>query len=231
MNKWHKLLLLSALLPLSGMTQAAEKLFLAGAEVTNDSSHYLYLGTAIPLPGSNLGKGFVLHLWADYQTYAYDAAAIEIDVKIKSVSGAIGYHDSGEDNWWDIRLGVIQSNTRLSPDDPGNDSAGSDTNLKFQLEGERRTSEKFKMVGNLEYVFGRSSYWTRGRFMSKNDNNSYHGPELIYQGDPNYSAWQLGWVLNEMTFGESWSWGVKAGVRLDENDTSAYAGIELSTPY
>ncbi|MDH5387242.1 MAG: cellulose biosynthesis protein BcsS [Gammaproteobacteria bacterium] len=231
MRKLYKFLFPVALMLNAQVAQAADNLLLTGAEVTNDSSHYLYLGTSVPLPRSNLGKGYVVHLWADYQTYAYEAGATEIEASINSLSAAIGYHDSGEDYWWNTRLGVIRSDTRLSPDDPGNDSAGSDTNLKFQLEGEKRTSEKFKMIGNLEYVFGRNAYWVRGRFVTKNDDNSYDGPELIYQGDPHYSAWQLGWILNEMTLGDSWRWGVKAGVRFDENDTSAYAGIELSTSY
>jgi hypothetical protein len=211
--------------------QAAEKLFLTGAEVTTASTTYLYLGTSIPLPESNLGKGFVLHLWADYQTYSYEAGTIDIDVDIKGLSAAIGYHDSGEDNWWNVRLGVVRSDTSLSPDDPGNDSVGTDSNLKLQLEGEKRMTADYKMVGNFEYIFDRSAYWTRGRFLSRNDDNTYDGPELIYQGDDSYSAYQLGWILTEMPVSKDWSMGLKAGFRFDENDTAAYAGIELSTLY
>ena len=231
MHKRFKLLLLTCLISLSKSGYAGENLFLTGAEVTSASSTYLYLGTALPLPGSNLGNGFVLHLWADYQTYSYEAGAIDIDAEIKGLSAALGYHGSGEDNWWDVRLGVVRSDTSLSPNDPGNDSAGTDTSLKFQMEGEKRLSTDFKMLGNFEYIFDRSAHWTRARFLTRNTDNTYDGPEIIYQGDDSYSAWQLGWALTEMPLSKQWSMGLKAGFRFDENDTSVYAGIELSTPY
>ncbi len=231
MCKQLKLLLVAVLMLASGMSYAAEKLFLTGVEVTSVSSKYFYMGTSIPLPESTLAKGYVLHLWADYQTYSYEAGATDIDASVDSLSAAIGYHDSGHDHWWNVRLGVVQADTRLSPNDPGNDSVGSKTNLKLQLEGEKRLSADYKWNGNLEYILGRSAYWTRVRFLMRNDDNTYDGPELIYQGDPSYSALQLGWVLAEMPYKQDWRFAVKAGFRFDENDTSEYAGVELSIPY
>lgn len=231
MRRPIKIALMTAAVLASSLSQAAENLFLAGAEATSDSSRYFYIGTALPLPGSNLGKGVVLHLWADYQTYSYDAGATEIDVSVDSLSAAFGYHDSGSNYWWNARLGVVQSDVGLEPNDPGNDSAGVNTNLKVQLEGETRSSADFKLNGGIEYIFGRSAYWMRVRALMRNNNNSYHGPELIYQGDPEYSAMQLGWVLNEIAVNENWSLGLKAGFRFDDNNTSEYAGIELTIPY
>ena len=231
MRKLYKLIFPAVLLLNAHAVDAAEKFFLTGAEVTTASTAYLYLGTAIPLPGSNLGNGLVLHLWADYQTYSYEAGATDIDAVIKGLSAAIGYHGSGEDNWWNVRLGVVRSNTDLKPDDPGNESAGTDNNLKLQLEGEKRMTADYKMVGNFEYIFDRSAYWARGRFLSRNDDNTYDGPELIYQGDDAYSAWQLGWVVSEMPLSKDWHMGLKAGFRFDDNETAGYAGIELTTTY
>lgn len=226
-----KLLLLLACLTVPGITRAADNLLLTGAELTTAPSDYWYLGTALPLPGSNLASGFVLHLWADYQTYAYAAGTAEIDARINSLSAAIGYHGGGEDRWWNVRLGAVQSDTRLTPADPGNDSAGVDTNFRLQLEGEKRLSTDFKMVGNFEYIFGRAAHWTRVRLLTRNDDNTYDGPELIYQGDAAYSAFQLGWVLSEIPLNTDWSLGVKAGFRFDENDTAVYSGVELVIPY
>lgn len=216
---------------LPNISHAAEKLFLAGVEVTTASSAYLYMGTSIPLPESTLAEGYVLHLWADYQTYSYDAAAMEIDVIVDSLSAAIAYHDSGYNYWWNMRLGVVRSDTNLSPSDLGNASAGFESNLKIQLEGEKRLSTNFKIVGNTEYIFEREAYWLRARFLMRRDDNSYHGPELVYQGDPVYSAGQLGWIFAENLFNNDWSWTAKAGFRLDKNETSAYAGVELAVPY
>lgn len=231
MQKQFKVLLVASLLMASFQSHAVEKLFLTGAEVTSESTLYLYMGTSIPLPESNLARGFVFHLWADYQTYSYEAGVTDIDVDIEGFSAALGYHDSGEDNWWNVRLGVVRSNTSLSPDDPGNETAGSETNLKLQLEGEKRLTADYKMVGNFEYIFDRGAHWTRGRFLSRNDDNTYDGPELIYHGDDSYSAFQLGWILTEISIKKDWAMGLKGGFRFDENDTAVYAGIELSVPY
>ena len=223
-------LLLSIFFCLPGTSYGADNLFLAGAEVTTDSSTYLYVGTSIPLPESNLGKGYALHLWADYQTYSYESDG-EIDVSVDSLSASLGYHDSGQDHWWNARLGVVQADTRLRPQDPGNDSSGSETNLKIQLEGEKRLTADYKMIGNFEYILGRSAYWMRGRFLTRNDDNTYDGPELVYQGDPSYSAYQLGWVLAEIPRNQDWRFAVKGGFRFDKNATSGYAGLELTIPY
>lgn len=231
MNRLPRWVLLAGLLSASAMIQAAEKLFLSGAELTNADSAYYYIGTALPLPGSNLAGGYVLHLWADYQTYTYPAGAIDIDARIDALSAAIGYHDSGDNYWWNGRLGVVQADTRLSPHDPANESAGIRTNLKLQLEGERRGASNFKINGNLEYIPGRNAHWARVRFLRRNESSSYHGPELIHQGDRSYSAFQLGWAFTEMALSRRWRLGIKGGLRFDENTTSQYLGVELSSPY
>ncbi|MCK5395015.1 MAG: cellulose biosynthesis protein BcsS [Gammaproteobacteria bacterium] len=225
-----RLLFSVALVSLPGITNASDKLFLTGAEVTNSSSSYLYLGTAIPLPDSTLAKGYVFHLWADYSTYAYDASSTDIDATVYSLSASIGYHDSGTGYWWNTQAGLIQSDTSLSPDDPGNDSNGMETGIKLQLEGERQLTEDSKINGNLALVSRRGAYWARVRYLMRNDDETYHGPELILQGDTNYEAQQVGWVLTQIPL-SSWSLGIKAGFRLDDGDVSEYAGVELGVLY
>lgn len=218
-----------ALVPCIG--NASDKLFLTGAEVTSESSSYLYLGTSIPLPASTLAKGYALHLWASYLTYSYESVPADIDAKVSSVSATIGYHDSGVGYWWNARAGVVRTDTRLTPDDPGNDSVGLETGLKLQLEGERQLTDNSRINGNLDLVSNRKAYWSRVRYLMKNNNETYHGPELIYQGDPNYEAVQLGWVMTEIPLNKDWGLGLKAGFRLDDGEVSQYAGVELSLLY
>ncbi len=231
MSRRLRRILLAGMLSASATAQAAEKLFLSGAELTNTGSVYYYIGTALPLPGSDLASGYVLHLWADYQTYAYSAGAVDIDARIDALSAAIGYHDSGDNYWWNGRLGVVQADTRLSPHDSANDSAGVTANFKLQLEGERRNSSDFKVNGNLEYIPGRNAHWARLRFLRRYESSGYHGPELIHQGDPSYSAFQLGWAFTEIALNRQWRLGIKGGFRFDENTASKYLGVELSCPY
>jgi len=61
-------LLAGAVALMPGIGNADDNLFLTGAEVTDASASYLYLGTSLPLPDSSLAKGYVFHLWADYLT-------------------------------------------------------------------------------------------------------------------------------------------------------------------
>ena len=214
-----------------GMSHADDYLFLTGAEVTTSSSSYFYLGTSIPLPKSTLADGYVLHLWADYLTYSYEAGATDIDAMVKSLSATMGYHDSGYGYWWNTRIGLYQSDTDLSPDDPGNESAGMETGIKFQLEGEKQLTGDSKINANFALLSRRTAYWLRVRYLMRNDDNTYHGPEFIVQGDTNYEALQLGWVLTHIPYNNNWDFTIKGGFRLDSGDVSEYVGVELSLPY
>lgn len=224
-------LLAGAVVLMPGIGSANDNLFLTGAEVTDASASYLYLGTSLPLPDSSLAKGYVFHLWADYLTYAYEAGLTDIDAEVNSISASLGYHDSGAGFWWNARAGLIQSNTRLSPNDPSNESSGSQTGIKLQLEGERQLSADDKINGNLSFVSRRAAYWSRVRYLMRNDDDTYHGPELIIQGDENYEAQQLGWVLTQVPLGGGWDFGVKGGARLENSDVAVYAGVELGVLY
>ncbi len=231
MNRLLRLLLAGTVVLIPGIGSASDNLFLTGAEVTDASASYLYLGTSLPLPDSSLAKGYVFHLWVDYLTYSYEVSPVDIDAEVNSLSASLGYHDSGADFWWNARAGLIQSNTRLSPNDPSNESSGKQTGVKLQLEGERQLSADDKINGNLAFVSRRAAYWSRVRYLMKNDDDNYHGPELIVQGDENYEALQLGWVLTQVPLGGGWDFGVKGGARLENSDIAAYAGVELGVLY
>jgi len=76
-------LLAGAVVLMPGIGSANDNLlFLTGAEVTDASASYLYLGTSLPLPDSSLAKGYVFHLWADYLTYSYEAGLTDIDAEV-----------------------------------------------------------------------------------------------------------------------------------------------------
>jgi hypothetical protein len=231
MNKLPGILLAATIALIPGVCNAGDKLFLTGAEVTDDSASYFYLGTSLPLPDSSLAKGYVFHLWADYLTYSYEAGITDVDAEVNSISASIGYHDSGASYWWNTRAGLIQSNTRLSPDDPDNDSSGRQTGVKLQIEGERQLTPDSKINGNLAFVSRRAAYWSRLRYLMRNNDDTYHGPEFIVQGDENYEALQLGWVLTEIPLGGGWDIGAKGGMRLENSDIAAYVGVELGVLY
>jgi len=231
MNKFSAITLLICLLSMPFPGNTVEKLLLTGAEITSDSSNYFFVGAAIPLPDNTLAHGYVLHLWADFQEYAYVSGATDTNAKVNSISAAIAYHDSGNNYWWNTKVGAVRSDTKLSPDDPGNKSRGSQTDLKLQIGGERHLSATIKINGIIDYITDRHSYWARLRFLTLIDNNLYHGPEIITQGDPSYDAQQLGWVISGIAIQDDSTLGIKAGVRKGDDSTSGYFGVELVVPY
>lgn len=237
MNKFSAIFLLIYLSTMSLAGNAVEKLLLTGAEITSDSSSYVFVGTAIPLPESTLAHGFVLHLWADFQKYSYDTLLptniieTEINVKANSFYAAIAYHDSGSNYWWNTKVGAIRGDAKLTPDDPNNKSKGNQTDLKLQIGGERHLTSTTKINGIIDYITDRDAYWARLRFLNLIDNNVYHGPEIITQGDPSYDAQQLGWVISGIAIQDHSTLGIKAGVRKGDASTSGYFGVELVVPY
>ena len=231
MNKFSAIVLLISLSGLSFSGRAAEKILLTGVETISDSSSYVYVGTVIPLPDNTLAHGLAIHLWADFLKYAYDSGATEINAKANSVSAAIAYHDSGSNYWWNAKIGMTQNDTRLTPDDLSNQSRGKQSALKLQLGGEHRFSSTIKVTGIADYVPDREAYWTRLRLLGKIDGQKYHGPEIIFQGDPSYDAQQLGWVITGIAIQEHSLLGAKAGVRKGGDSTSGYIGVELLTFY
>lgn len=212
-------------------TAAAEGLFLTGIESTSGSSGYLYAGALLPLPDNSLAHGFVAHLWTDFLTYSYYAGATEIDAKVNSVSAAIAYHDSASNYWWNAKIGAARGNTRLTPDDPNNQGRGKQSDLKLGLSGEYNLSSELKINGIIDYGTDRKAYWTRFRFLGKISGQKYHGPEIIFQGDPTYDIQQFGWAITGIAIQNHSSLGAKAGFRKDGDETSRYIGVDLVVFY
>jgi hypothetical protein len=229
-NRFSAIVVLICLSGLSTHSNAAEKLLLTGVETTSDSSRYFYLGALIPLD-KTLSRGFALHLWTDFQEYFYDAGAAEIDVNANSVSAAIAYHDSGSNYWWNTKVGIIRSDTRLTPVDPGNPSIGKLTDLQLQFGGERHLSSTVKINGIVDYITDRDAYWSRLRLLWQISEQRYHGPEIIIQGDPNYDVQQIGWVITGIKIQGHSTLSAKLGFRKSDGTTSGYVGVELVVPY
>jgi hypothetical protein len=230
MNKFCTNILLISLLSMPTISNA-DKLLITGVDTTSSSSSYLFVGALIPLPDNSLAHGLVMHLWTDYLEYSYDSGATKIKAKANSVSVAVAYHDSGSKYWWNAKIGASRGKTRLTPDDLGNKSRGNVTDIKLGLSGERRLSSSLKINGIADYGIDRESYWTRVRLLGKINDQMYHGPEVIYQGDPSYDIQQFGWAVEGIAVQEHTSLGIKAGVRKDGNDSSSYAGVDMVVFY
>ena len=225
----NRITILIALLLSLVITNSAysDGLLITGADMTSESTNYLFIGGLIPLPGSSLAHGFVLHLWADHIEYSYESGPDNIDAKGKSVSTAVAYHDSGSGYWWNAKIGGVLSNTRLKPDDPENDARGNSSDLKLGLSGEYHLTSLFKVNGIADYGVDRKSYWVRGRLLRKVSDHIYTGPEIINQGDPSYEIKQFGWAVEGIPVKKNTSLGIKAGRSDDGSSDSLYVGIDM----
>lgn len=226
--------LLFASLASVAMTSAwAQKgVVLTGMEASRDNQ-YAYLGTVLPLSGQHLGHGFVQRYWLDYVAYRYEKTPVEeIDTTVSSVEAALGYQQSNAVGWWGAYLGARYANTRLSPSDPDNDDRGGRLRAKLQVEGEREVGAGWRVSGIASHLLGDATYWTRLRLQTTLRNQWHIGPEVIAQGDSNYSAYKVGVFLGNIKLGASSALTLKAGVSKPEDDsTSLYVGAEFYIPF
>lgn len=227
-----KLLLTSLVLVSAAPVWAQEKVALAGAEVSHDSQ-YAYLGMLLPLPGQQLGKGFVQRYWLDYIAYQYDKTSVQtIEARIAGGEAALGYQQSNAGSWWGVYMGARYGNTRLRPDDTGNDDRGGRLRAKLQLEGETDVGAGWRINGIASHLVGDANYWARLRLQTTLRNQLRVGPEVIVQGDSNYSAYKVGAFVGNIMLTPSAALTLKAGVNKPQDAAAAlYAGAEFYLPF
>lgn len=226
-------LLFASLTSVAMASAGAQKgVVLTGMEASRDN-HYAYLGTVLPLSGQHLGQGFVQRYWLDYVAYRYEKTpAEEIDATVSAVEAALGYQKSSARGWWGAYLGARYANTRLSPRDPDNNDRGGRLRAKLQVEGEKEVGAGWRVNGIASHLLGDANYWTRLRLQTTLRNQWHIGPEMIAQGDSNYSAYKVGAFLGNIKLGAPSALTLKAGVSKPEDDSaSLYAGAEFYIPF
>lgn len=210
---------------------AKEIILLTGAEGGGGGgtgNYYTFAGGIAPLVNDKLGDGVVQKYWIDFLGYQYPADKREVTATAVGVEAALGLQKGGEKWWGGAYAGLRYTHTWLSPDHPQSRVRGSQFRPSLQLEGERNLTTDLKVGAIGRYLFISDAYWTRGRIMYRIHHETYTGPELIVHGDPDYRAWQGGWVVSYPPFRNS-SLGVKAGLRkVEKAEQGIYAGLEFS---
>lgn len=216
----------------AGPALAQEQVVLTGFEVSRDSQ-YAYLGLALPLPGQRLGQGLVQRYWLDYLSYRYEKTPLQdVDAEVVGGEAALGYQDSHAGGWWGAYLGARYADTRLDPDDPGNDGRGKRWYAKLQLDGETELGAGWRINGIVSHLINRDTYWARLRVQTTLAEGWHVGPELVAQGDTDYRAYKLGAFFGNIRLGADSALTLKAGVSKPEDDAaSAYAGAEFYLPF
>jgi hypothetical protein len=228
--KAASLVALAAMWSMSAWAQ--EGVVLAGAEGSRDNQ-YAYLGMVMPLSGQRLGQGFVQRYWLDYVGYGYEKQPFQdIDAGATAIEAALGYQQSTATSWWAAYLGAHYADTRLSPNDPDNDSEGRQLNARLQLEGETDVAAGWRGNGIVSYLVGDFNYWARLRLQTMLKNQLYIGPELVVQGDSYYNAYRVGVFVGNIPLGTTSALTLKGGVSQSSDEAaSLYLGAEFYIPF
>jgi len=204
---------------------ADDRLFLAGAEVS-DGAYYGYTGLILPGPHRENGRGFVQRYWLDSFGYEYDGATDRIKATAYGAEAALGYGTSSERGWGTVSLGLRFTNTDLSPDDPAAKARGSQLGVKFQLEGERQIADAWRLGGAASYTSEQDSYWARVRLMHGTPARAL-GAEFVANGNNEAHSEAAGFVVSFQPRAGAWSVGLKAGYRKQSGADGPYGGVEL----
>ena len=226
-----RLFLLWLLLATGIQARADGKLALAGAEYGDENGYY-YAGLLAPLPGSDLGNGFVQRYWVDWLRYEYDNGTRTVTAKAPGAAVALGYTRSAGPGSFSVYAGPVYRNTDLSPDDPKSDVRGAQWGVNLSLQAESSFDERWRANGIASYTTGTASYWTRGRLTRGFYTHHEIGVEAIFHGNDDYNAWQAGLVVLGFQPAPRTSLGFKAGTRKTSGeDFSGYIGIELARDF
>lgn len=222
----HLRALLAGSLMAAACAQADDRLWILTGEGYRDN-YYLGGGLLIPFPGSHLGQGWVQRYWLDTFTYTYEAGPRSIDSSVWGAEAMLGYQASRPGLSGAVYAGVRYSNAHLSPDDPGAALRGQQLFPKGQVEGEAMLSQNWRANAIAAYTLVLDGYWTRLRLLRGIGGTHLLGPEVIAQGDPDYSALKLGLVLGGIALTPKVFLNIKGGYRWQSGADSPYLGAEL----
>ncbi len=216
---------------LSASYSHAEDNLLIGGVQTGPDSSYAFIGGLLPVPGSQLGNGLVQSYRLEGLTYDYTRNNQAIEAEAWGIAAALAWQQSYTGGWSSVSAGALHRSTDLSPDVPGAGVRGEQTrlNVEFALDQTLTSSMHVNWLG--AYTFGVESYWTRIRLPYRLANAMELGPEIVFQGDPDYDARQFGVAYGGLAIA-GFQVGVHGGVRDTEGqDATGYIGLEFSRPF
>lgn len=220
----------SASLAWPGQTHAREWLGLTGVEMAEQGSAYAFAGAIVPFgKDAALGQGWVQRYWLDWVKYRFESEAEQVQARAPGFSASLGYQNSDGAGSWAVYAGAGYRDTGLTPDRLNARVRDAQSALLLLAETDRRFAETWRFTGAVQYSAGPDSYWSRIKLLRKSSSAAFwSGVEIVFQGDPDYKAYKLGFVLDEMPVTSRASLNFKLGALKTRGlRTDAYAGIEL----
>jgi cellulose synthase (UDP-forming) len=209
--------------------QAHPWLGLAGVEGGSDNAYYAYAGAIVPLRSADaLGRGWAQRYWVDRLGYDFESAGTRIRATAPGLSAALGYQGRTGDWQWSAYAGAVHRNTTLTPDLPDAAARGSQTAGLVSAEAGRSFDGGWRLGAIVNATIAPDSYWTRLRLLHTVAGFAV-GPELVWQGDPDYRQVKTGLTVENLRVGDRFTLSVKLGVSKTQGLASgAYGGIEIA---
>lgn len=226
--------------PVPAMPQAApaqkndEWLFVGAGQVGGQNNSYGTVGVVAPLPGSQLGNGWVARVFADEVSYRFRGSRNQkVDAQGYGGSATVGYMVSDDKGWAGLYAGPAYRFVDLKPNDPTSKASGATVSARIQAEGERFVAQDTKMnvLGGTD-ISDNTGYWARGRVLQRVEGDIFIGPEGFVMGDQDYRAYQVGVAVVGMHLTDKTQIGINGGYRKTEDqDGAAYGGLELGSRF
>ncbi len=215
----------AALIPATA-ARADSTLALAGADGSKSAS-YGYLGAITRLGGGMDQSGWLLKAWADTMRYEYVSQGATVKADANGGQVALGYQWLRGGGYTTLYFGATTRDTSRSvnvlPARAGRQSgAVIELNFSQKLEGHTR------LDAIMQYASKSRDHWSRARWARQSAQGFAWGPEVVVQGNPDYSAWRLGGFVGDVPLG--------ANARIESNfgyaknhalRGGAYGGISI----
>lgn len=217
----------------SSDSRAASLSLLLGGEADTEGQSYVYTGVIGESPlQENLS--LMYKLWLDHLTYEFEKDNDTIKAKAPAFQPALGLKLLGQGSSTTLWVGWEHRNTSIKPVRENVEVRGVTDSLVLQFEFDKWTekSTNFNIIAS--YSTENSYVWTRGRI--KQELSSYPlgrdlplriGLEAVGQGNKDYSAFQVGPIIEIYSPKKNASFLIRGGYKNSSVNSSAYGGIEL----
>ncbi|MFI4939799.1 MAG: cellulose biosynthesis protein BcsS [Burkholderiales bacterium] len=211
-----------------GMQSASAEsgIALTGADESQHSS-YEYVGGIISLEYPFAENGPLAKIWVDKLRYDYMQSNTKVQANATGLQVAAGYQWLRPTGFTSVYLGVASRNTQL-PAGVTSSQLGTLTGAVAELDFTELLTSQTRFESILSYTDSSRDYWGRARFMSTTTGTWRWGPEIVSQGNPDYSAYRLGIAVTGIKIGEkAYLEGSTGYANTHQIGGGAYAGIAL----
>jgi hypothetical protein len=186
-----------------------------------------FAGAVVALPGGRLGKGLAVRGGANAGEYSYVSGGGDVEARYVGAEVALVYQASGDWGWANFGAGPRVTDTRLSPNDPGNRLRG--TRLDAAVGTDGAYGDRWRLGWFASFGINNRAYVTQLRLGRRLGTSATRvGIEGGVQGDRSYTRGSAGGFLSA-ALGKGMEGVISVGLSEQAGrNARPYAGIAVS---